>query len=79
MVVIVPAKGQCHCFFSDERLAASYETRYLVDLSKQSGDPVLKATLVAEEVAYRDAFKKAKQAGLLRLGVQKLIFIAHPP
>ena len=37
--------------------------------AERSSDPVLKVTLVAEEVAYRDAFKKAKQAGLSRLGV----------
>ena len=35
----------------------------------RSDDPMLKATLVAEEIAYKEAFKKAKQAGLSRLGV----------
>ena len=37
--------------------------------AEHSGYPMAKATLVAEEVAYQEAFKKAAQAGLSRLGV----------
>ena len=37
--------------------------------AERIGDPMLKATLVPGEIAYKEAFKKAKQAGLSRLGV----------
>ena len=37
--------------------------------AERSDDPMRKAMLVAEEIAYKEAFKKAKQAGLSRLGV----------
>jgi len=38
--------------------------------AEQRDDPMAKATLVPEEVAFQKAFEKAKQAGLSRLGVQ---------
>ena len=38
--------------------------------AERSDDPVAKVTLVAEQVAYRQAFDKAEEAGLSHLGVQ---------
>ena len=38
--------------------------------AERSDDPMAKVTLVAEQVAYRQAFNKAKAAGLSPLGVQ---------
>ncbi len=37
--------------------------------AERSGDPMLQATLVAAELAYKEAFKKADQAELSYLGV----------
>ncbi len=38
--------------------------------AERIGDPMLKATLVAGEVSYNEASRRAKQAGLSRLGAQ---------
>ncbi len=51
-----------------EEFEALFPKLKLADVER-SGDPMPKATLVAEEVAHKEAFEKAEQAGLSSLGV----------